>query len=464
MKFRTMTLAILALVWLGAACGTTGREKKKAQAAKSTAIDVQQIAQQINVDTQTAARRVQVESRDREIRREMIMWQIHTAQATQRALNRPDPRMAFIDIWTRVLLTRSYLQSEPGRREFGAATDDLIAELDRQVARIERRAGEFLSKKQFVAVREAAVNWVDEHPVEGDDLSNSDSFRGSDDDGRVLDVMLAIPEGIFSFGGGVKDTAAGVHEIAGAADRGVAVLSGLPLMIRLQTELMLFTIEENEAVNTLMENSTKVSDSVVSVAKTAETLPERVEEATVNAIRELEKTQPEFQKTLDKGQGIVDQANATVKEISPILDKVEENGKWVDRTVENASKAGTAWEGAFGQLNLLVNPPLDPDEPKPEPSPPFDMKDLAKTAEHATKTAEEVHATVVELRGIIDGKGIDDRLAQVNEVTSSALDGTGALAGDVVDRIAVRAALLIVLFFAMLLGYRFVALRFARAG
>ena len=464
MKFQSTLWVGMILACACAACGITAFEKRKAAEEAGTQVDVQLLAFDINIDTQSAARRIQTATDDREIRREMVVWQIHTAEELRRALQHPDPRWAFVDLWAMLLQSRAYVTRGPGKGKLGEQAGIAIEALDGMIVKLERCAEDFIPAERLEAVKAATRTWADDHPMEGEDMTDADSIEPGDEGGGLLGAVEAVPEGIFSFGGGVKDTAVSVSKVAAAADRGVEVMSSLPLMTRWQTELLLYSIEENESVRTLLEDVSRVSESVATAAETAEGLPERVEQAAVKAIREVESTQPQFQRTLDKGRGIVDQAHATVTEIAPLLDKVQENGEWVERTSEHATRAGEAWERAFGQLNLLVNPPGDLAAPPPEPSPPFDMKDVAKTAERATRTAEEVHATVVELRGIIEGQGIDERLAQVNAVTRSALADTNAMAGDLVDRIATRAALLIVLFFGMLLGYRFVALRLARAG
>ena len=110
------------------------------------------------------------------------------------------------------------------------------------------------------------------------------------------------------------------------------------------------------------------------------------------------------------------------------------------------------------QVNLLVAQFDDPPGvTQPEPSPPFDMKDLARTAEEAAKTAEGLRATVVELRAIVEGDGLDKRLEQVNATTQSTLDQTTGAASVLINTITLRGAMLIVLFFLSLFGYRVAA-------
>ena len=87
------------------------------------------------------------------------------------------------------------------------------------------------------------------------------------------------------------------------------------------------------------------------------------------------------------------------------------------------------------------------------------MKDLAKTAEWTTKAAVELRATVEDVRGIIDGEGLDKRLDQVDSTAQKTLDLTSTHVAALINTITWRAALLILLFFGLLTGYRFFATR-----
>jgi hypothetical protein len=277
----------------------------------------------------------------------------------------------------------------------------------------------------------------------------------------MFGALMSVPAGIFSVGGGTKDIAQSVSEVAAAADRSVEAVDSLPLNVRLQTELLLFKLEEDDTVQTLLGDISQVSSTIAGVGKTVEGLPDRIESTVAKTIREAESTQPEFRKTLVEGRGIVSEARAAVQDATSTIDNLGKEG-WVERTTANTVAAGDAWKGAFEQLNLLANPPREPDAPPPEPSPPFDLKDAAATAEWATKAAEEVRGTVVEVRSIIDGEGLDQRLRQIDSTTRTALDESTVRISSLLDQATLRGVLLIAVFFAGLLGYRFAVTRIPR--
>jgi hypothetical protein len=440
---KTMTnrmgMALL-FVCLTVACGSTKGEKKRADEATSARVDLALIARDVVTETQHIARRVTNENKDRNLRRVMVKWQANTLDYCQRAMQRPDPRLAFVDIWTLVVRTKAYVQGEEGHKLLGdcwSIVDDGLATMNR---RLKRRAQELIPAKHL-AEMEAAVNaYVARLAVDGEDMTDPSSVRSTDD--GIMSVIMSVPQGVFSLGGGVKDTAVSVTEVAQAARQGVEVMSSLPIRARWQTEMLLFSIEENEVVVRLLDDVSRASAATAKVGNTVESLPEKLEQTTIRVVKELEKTQPEFQKTLKEGRGIVDGANTAIDKVEPILAGVKENGEWIESAAGRATEAGTAWQGAFEQLNILAGS----EGPEPaEPGEPFDFKDVVTTAEHATKTAESVRAAVEDLRAVVEGDAASRHVATIEASTSAAI-----------DRIARSAILVILTFFGALLAYRVV--------
>ena len=439
-------IIIVALAAATVACGTTTRERKRAEKAVSARIDVEIIAREVMNDVQHTARHITNQTEDRELRRLMVVWQLNTLDYCRRAMLRPDPRLAFVDIWTLLEQTRAYAVSDDGKEVLGPEQPYATASLDGMIARIEQRAQSILTPRQFEQINAAIDEYVRQRSRSGDEIAQPPTTGSGAD--SALAVILAVPEGIISIGGGVKDTAFAINEVARAAEQGVAAVSAMPQMTRWQTELLVFSLEENPSVTRLLGDISRFSESVGKVANTAESLPATLEETSSRLIREVEQTQPEFRKTLEAGRLVVEETRATLKEVDPLLDRVEENGAWIDSASAKVTEAGTAWTGAFEQLNLLVHAPVDPRLPPPEPSPPFDMKDVVRTAEHATETAHTVRASVEDLRALVEG---------------DAADRIEGAAGATIGRLTTSGVTLILTFFGALLVYRLVMLAVTRS-
>jgi hypothetical protein len=433
------------------ACATTKREEKAAKREEAVVIGLASLCDDINAGVQGAAREISLRTDDRELRRKMIVWQLRTMQACRRALQLPDPRWAFLDLWTLTYQTKLFVEEGAGQKLLGPLAPIAIEALEEVLGRIKASAEAVLPSNRLSQITEAARLWAERNPIEDDTISARPS--PSRDTTGVFDAILGVPAGVFSFGGGVKETAQAVEDVARVANHAVGAVEALPQTVRWQSELFLFTLAEDQTVRGLVKNADDASDAVVRVANTVEKLPNRVKET----IRDVEAVQPEFRKTLAEGRGVVELAQATVERAGENIDKLQETFPSVERTSANAKEAGQAWEGAFAQLNLLVHPPKDPNEPPRPPAPPFDIKEAARTAEWATKAAGEVKETVIELRRIVEGQGLDERLAQVDSTTQTALDRTVARAEDLIDRLTWRAMIVIVVFFVALLGYRFAA-------
>lgn len=433
------------------ACGTTNKERKVAKREETVQIGLSSLCDEINAGVQGAARKISIKTGDRELRRKMILWQLRTMQACRRTLQLPDPRWAFLDLWTLAYQTKLYVEKGAGKELLGPQAPIAVDALKKVLRKIEASAQAVLPPNRLREITEAARLWAEENPIADDTVSARPS--PSRDTSGAFDAILGVPAGVFSFGGGVKETAQAVEDVARVANHAVGAVEALPQTVRWETELFLFTLAEDETIQKLVKDADKGAEAVARVADTVEQLPQRVKET----IRDVEAAQPEFRKTLAEGRGIVELAQATVDRASQNIDKLQETFPSVERTTANAKEAGQAWEGAFAQLNLLVHRPKDPNEPPRPPAPPFDIKEAARTAEWATKAAGEVKETVIELRRIVEGQGLDERLAQVEGTTQSALDKTVARAEDLIDRVTWRAIIVIIVFFVALLGYRFAA-------
>ena len=449
---------LFGLLLVSVACGTTHASKKRAEKAATVQIGLAGIAADINRVIQDAARDISSETDDREVKRIMIRWQIGTMLGCRRALQLSDPRWSFVNLWTMVYQTQKLVESgvvtELNEKQLARAT---LALSDLQVM-LEGRALTVLTKKQLGDVQEAVKKWSKEHPYTDKSMSGVAGPSDFDDDDGVERALLAVPDSVFSLGGGVKDTAAGISDVAGAANRGASVVEAMPWMVRWQTELLLYNIEEYETIKQLVRNVDEITRAITTVSARVDALPDDLNTTLNNAAKQIESTQPEIRATLKEGRGIVDETRAAIQDTNTALDKVQEQGVWIEKTAAHATEAGKAWEGTVKEVNKLMESFDDPDAPKQtEPSPPFDMKDVARTAEEATKTAIELRASVVDLRAIVEGDGIDKRLESIDKATKSTIDGTTAAANALVNTITIRAALLILLFFGSLFGYRFAA-------
>jgi len=463
MTIRSTARLLVIVVAMLVACGTTKGQKAKAKAEKTTALRLRDFADDINKRVQRCAAEVNAITGDPELKRTMIRWQIATLRLTQRSLHHPDPRWTLLELWAGLFRIRAYLERPDSTKDLGSDEHAIVrAAIDAMLLRMERRSATVLNEKQLDTLRDAAGQLAAANPLSDEELRRPATVFKISDNKNALALITNLPADIFSLGGGVKDTAMAVTEVAEVADRGVDGIESMPQMVRWQTQLLLMDLEQNESVKAMVANSTKVSDAVERVSKTVETLPAQLEDVVVRVAERVEKAQPELRETLKEGRGAVVEARGIVQDIGPILEKVEEQGPWLERTTANATEAGKAWEGAFHEIYLLANPPLDPNEPPPESSPPFDMKDYLQTAEWTTKAAVELRATVVEVRGIIDGEGLDRRVEQVDTTTNKVLDAASAQVRALIDTIAWRAGALIVLFFALLAGYRMFATRLAR--
>ena len=461
MKFQM----VVGLILIGgvAACGTSKLQKKKAEREQTTRLQLRELADDINQRVQLCASELMESTDSRALKRVAIRWQIGTVRATQRALHHPDPRWSIVELWAGVMRVQRYLEQPEAVQELADSGVAIVSKhMDYLDALIGRRSDSVLTDSQLQSLRDAAQKVAMVKPISAEEMQHPGGNVNLVDSESALAIVAALPSELFSLGGGVKDTAMAVSDVAKVADRGVDGIETMPQMVRWQTELLLMSVEENDTVAGLRSNADRLTAVAESIGKSVETLPGQIEEAVTRILKELESSQPELRATLVEGRATVGEARETIGAVGPLLDKVGENGTWIEKSVAGATDAGKAWEGTFRELNLLVNPPEDPKAPPPEPSPPFDMKDLVSTAEWTTKAAIELRATVSDVRGIVEGEGLDERMQQVDKTAQNTLDLTSAHAAALIDVITWRAAALIGLFFVLLFVYRVFSVRIGK--
>jgi hypothetical protein len=459
---QTRAIIIVAIALLTAACGTTRKDKEQAVRKKQAQIGMREIVDEINAGVQAAAAKINRETTDPGIKRLMLVWQIRTMEATQRSMQMPDLRWAFLDLWTMVYQSKAYLEQGQGAQISGPARLVAIDALGGLLTMMESRARRAVSKEEADQILGAAREWAKNNPIEDKAMNRPVRISPTSGSSSMIGTIASLPGEIFSLGGGVKDTAQAIDGVSQAADRAVDVVETLPITARWQTELLLIDLDQNATVNRVLGDLSRVTDTVVDLGKTVEAYPDQVEQMLAATIQKAESTQPEFRKTVTEMRATVDGVDGAILNVQGTLDKLDETGVWVDRSLANASEAGKAWEGAFGQLNLVVNPPKDPNEPPSEPSPPLDMKDIRDAAKYLTSAGQEIRGAVVAVRAVIEGEGIDQRRKQVDETTEATISKASLSAGELIDRLTWRAVIVILVFFGAMLGYRVLASRIPR--
>ena len=294
MTNRSKFLLSIATAILLGACGTTRIQKQKATKAATAQIGMAGLAADINRHVQSTATGISSRTEDREVKRVMIRWQMGTMEGCRRALQLPDPRWSFVNLWTMIYQTQKLVASGTVKELNAEQLKRINTSLDDLQGMLKARALTVLTKKQFDDVVAAVKEWADKNPYTDTSMSGITGPTDFDDDTLVENALLAVPDSVFSLGGGVKDTAHGISDVADAANRAGSIVESLPWSVRWQTELLLYNIEEYQSTKQLLRNVDEISRSVATVSARVDTLPADLQQTLTTAAEEIEQAQPEF--------------------------------------------------------------------------------------------------------------------------------------------------------------------------
>jgi len=242
---------------------------------------------------------------------------------------------------------------------------------------------------------------------------------------------------------GLSPTTVAIEQSRELAERVVAYAERAPTLMRWQAELLSLQIQEQPAPQELVANTTRVSNSIESISKTVEGLPELVNVQREAAIAQL------FSGVAAEREAILAELEAKTATVETLLGQLRE-------TMNAGGAMGTSLTETIRSLDAFVHyvsPPTDPNAPPKPAGKPFDPLEFGKAASDVGGMARDLNTL----------------LRSANE-TAPAIAKIGQQTGDdlkrVVDHAFWRGLILIAVFLAGLipvrLAYRAIERKFAK--
>jgi DNA repair ATPase RecN len=243
----------------------------------------------------------------------------------------------------------------------------------------------------------------------------------------------------------MDQTAQAIHAAAVVGAEISSVISFLPQQTRWHAEMLMYDLEERRSVKSAVASFDTFATSTERLSKTAEKLPEEIQERVTTVLKDVEEQQAAFRATLTE-------ARATI-------DGVTEASSQLGTTAETFQQAAANWEKALHVFRLVVQDLApDPDKP-PEAEPgPSDIEILGNTAKEIAAAGVELQRAVAEFHRLTDPEKIGATVGQVD----ATVDRTGAVARGLANHIAILCVVVIAVFFVGLLAYRYAAGRMGK--
>jgi len=350
---------------------------------------------------------IRAESKDRNVRRSTLLWQLRTIPFARQAAFRPDAQEAYVAALAVATAQHAYLSTGEGRELFGAQQPialDVAAKLEEDVLSL---GTQFLSAAQLDRLQKQVDALVEQHPIRG--VFAADALVQGFSDPKVrmsFGWVVDLPMVPFRALAGVSDTAQAVHDFNETAKQFTETVNELPHQTRWELELLLYDAEELESVNRALAAAESFADGAERISGAAETLPAELGAELAARLAE---------------------ARATIVELNAALERAQSLAGPLERVADRVGDASTQWTALVADLRA------DEGESSGRP---FDIREYESAAGRIADASRELRSLVAALNG---------------------LDGSAA--GTLLDRATWRAGALVLVFFAALAAYRLFASR-----
>jgi hypothetical protein len=365
-----------------------------------------------------------------------LKWKIDQATAAYADATGENPVWNVLDLTVLSTVSRMVIEDAKAREEFGEA----VAPLIRTHVALERSAwalaGVLLTPEQSQELQNLIVQWRKENPTERSvtgarfrdfavSLGKAQAAAGRQKPTSIFSMLYLDP---FA---GLSPTTVAIEQSRQLAERVVAYAERAPTLMRWQAELLALQVQQQPAPQELLNNTTRVSTSIESIARTAEGIPELVDAQRKAAIDQI------FAGVTAEREAILAELDAKEATIQTLLGQLRE-------TMNAGGAMGTSLTETIRSLDAFVryvSPPPDPNAPPAKPGKPFDPLDFGKAATDVGSMARDLNTL----------------LRSVNE-TGPALSKIGAQTGEdlkgVIDHAFWKGLILILVFLAGLIPVR----------
>jgi hypothetical protein len=355
-----------------------------------------------------ACDRIRTNTRERDPRRNSLIWQIRMIPLAKQAAFRPDAQEAYVAALAMANAQRDYLETGEGRNLFGAQQEIAVAaarEIEEGALAIGRQ---FLNDRQLARLQQQVDELVAQNPIRGTFAADAllQGFVETSSRG-MFTWVVDLPMVPFRALAGVSDTAQAVNSFNDTAKEFTQTVADLPHLTRWQLELLLYDAEELEAVDRALVAAESFASGAERISSAADTLPEELG-AQLSARLE--------------------EARGTIAELDSALGRAENLSGPLAHVADRVGEASAQWTALLGEMEKR-----EAGEPAGRP---FDVREYTAAADRIADASRELRSLVTELRG---------------------LDANASRA--LLDAAALRAGLLILLFFAALGVYRFATSR-----
>ena len=436
-----LCVALLALALGSSGCNTIRQLTPAARQAAEVKDQMDQLqARSMRFADEYVGRVVEDSSRflraqdDPQVRLALASWQLTQANAAYGNASGPSPVVNALDLVTLASLSRMVIEDTLVPR-FPEAGQQLLAthrELEKTAWTL---CDEFLTPSQIADFHGILDEWRRQHPTVRT-VAFIHFLDFAKQIGRPKPGEEARKGGLFAMLGidplaGLDPAIREIEQTRALAERTIYYMQRVPYVLNLQLERVTSELLSRPEYRQILSDSNKISTSVERFSLVAAALPGQISAEREAAINQ-----------------IADQLAAQEQVLRPVLVEMR-------ATLEAGSATAQALDSAVRSFDTLmarfpVKKPAAAGEPA-APSRPFDITEYTAAAAEITRTANELQRLVTSL---------DAQSPALAKTVAGAVDRSQSL----IDYLFLRAAALIVLLLAGILGTALLYRRLSRPG
>lgn len=362
-----------------------------------------------------------------------LRWKLLMESSAVSIATGPNPTANLVDFVSLTTLVRASLEEKAPHAVPRGALEPWLERSRELETNAWKLAGTALTPGQQQELRATIDQWRKENTTVMDSLFV-----------RPLELAISIrkssasqnqPGGVFSLVGldpmsGLDPAVREVTRTRLFAERALYAGERMPFMLRWQTDLLAEELLQQAQLSNAITSVDRLSRAAESVSQTAAALPVRITEERKAILEAL------------PGQ------EGKVQDLSAQLGQTLTAGEKMATSLDTTLITFTALMKLFGVGQPSTGPP-------DTNSPPFNILDYAHTADQVAAMAAQLDLLIKDASGTVTTPALDKRIASLNALA----DRTRADAKSVLNRAFLLAAALLVLTFALALGYRWLSPR-----
>jgi hypothetical protein len=363
-----------------------------------------------------------------------------------------DPFTQLLDL-TLVVTLQSYAWIDEDQAEdwFGDHAPPLISASRRAREDIWKIAARVMKSDQLDTLDYLIWDWRRKNPdVQMVSYVRFDDFASSRGKSVVADVKTGA--GLLA---PVDEAKKAVDEVRLLGERAFYLGKRMPFLVNWQVESAVDNVLAEPQIKGMTDSVTTVSGSVDRVARSVDRLPQDIARERAALFDGLEQKRPMLDAVFTQYRGAVQETDR----LAGTINQISASAFSLLREVQATSQA---LNGAMAVSDKTFMPSRAPEKPPAEPAKPFQIESYTESALAMKETLQEANRLVALASDVTTGPKMENSLKMMGALADQRFANVGAQGVKVLDAAFWRGALLMCLFFALLVLYRLFSHRLDR--